>query len=121
MRSPNTAVSCALLQEVCARLSLPLQPVALEGGRYFVLMPADETVSLSVAGEAFVIDPYSEGMLLSVTEVRRLPPRLCWLAACLTPLARIVPRMKIYMVFFLSAASPPGCCHLCVTAGEGAF
>jgi hypothetical protein len=39
--------------------------------RYFVLMPAggEGGVSLSAAGEQFVIDPYSEGMLLSVAEV----------------------------------------------------
>lgn len=37
--------------------------------RYFVLQPADPEVSLSAAGERFVIDPYSEGMLLSEAEV----------------------------------------------------
>lgn len=125
-----------LYLELCSRLSLPLQPVALEGGRwaaaawprvarqpaaqplcnsasapgirqlasaalclrylfpmppqlstpspphlapapappcrYFVLMPADDSISLKVAGESIVIDPYSEGMLLSVSEVSGL-------------------------------------------------
>lgn len=40
-----------LYLELAARLSLPLRPVALEGGRYFVLQPADDSVSLSAAGE----------------------------------------------------------------------
>lgn len=40
-----------LYLELAARLSLPLQPVALEGGRYYVLQPADESVNLSAAGE----------------------------------------------------------------------
>jgi hypothetical protein len=38
--------------------------------RYFVLQPADEAVGLRVAGERLVVDPYSEGMLLSEAEVR---------------------------------------------------
>ncbi|KAI7837303.1 hypothetical protein COHA_008867 [Chlorella ohadii] len=61
-----------LYLELAARLSLPLEPVALEGGRYYVLQPADDSVVLSAAGERFVIDPYSEGMLLSETEVKEL-------------------------------------------------
>lgn len=44
----------------------PLPPLL---GRYFVLIPADESVSLTLAGERMCIDPYSEGMLLSEAEV----------------------------------------------------
>ena len=46
-------------------------PACFPPGRYFVLTPAggEGGVSLSAAGEQFVIDPYSEGMLLSVAEV----------------------------------------------------
>ena len=60
-----------LYLELAARLSLALQPVALEGGRYFVLQPAEggEGASLAAGGERFVIDPYSEGMLLAESEV----------------------------------------------------
>ncbi|KAL4419822.1 hypothetical protein ABPG75_006920 [Micractinium tetrahymenae] len=61
-----------LYLELAERLSLPLRPVALEGGRYFVLIPADGSVSLTVAGERMCIDPYSEGMLLSEAEACEL-------------------------------------------------
>lgn len=40
-----------LYLELAARLSLPLEPVALEGGRYYVLQPADDSVVLSAAGK----------------------------------------------------------------------
>ncbi|KAL4435426.1 hypothetical protein ABPG77_006188 [Micractinium sp. CCAP 211/92] len=61
-----------LYLELAERLSLPLRPVALEGGRYFVLIPADDSVSLTLAGERMCIDPYSEGMLLSEAEACEL-------------------------------------------------
>ncbi|PSC70018.1 hypothetical protein C2E20_6550 [Micractinium conductrix] len=61
-----------LYLELCGRMGLALEPVALEGGRYFVLMPADNAASLSVAGERFVIDPYSEGLLMSEAEICEL-------------------------------------------------
>lgn len=84
-----------LYLELCSRLSLPLQPVALEGGRYFVLMPADDSISLKVAGESIVIDPYSEGMLLSVSEVKELfevqgELRPCYNAAMLAGMLKVL-------------------------------
>ncbi|KAI3425219.1 hypothetical protein D9Q98_008987 [Chlorella vulgaris] len=68
----SPAAMAVLFQEVCRRSGLDLLPVALEGGRYFVLVPADDSVSLRAAGEAFVVDPYSQGMLLSASEVKEL-------------------------------------------------
>jgi hypothetical protein len=52
----------------CLPCCLPAR--CLPPPRYFVLVPADDSVSLRAAGEAFVVDPYSQGMLLSASEVR---------------------------------------------------
>lgn len=66
--SGSAASLAVLYMDLCARLSLELRPVALDGGRYFVLLPADPAVGLSAGGEQFVIDPYSRGLLLSAAE-----------------------------------------------------
>jgi hypothetical protein len=63
-----TVVYC----EVAERCGIPLHAASLDGGRYFVLWPADPGTRLAAGGMKFVIDPYAKGQLLNEKEVLEL-------------------------------------------------
>ena len=63
-----------LYMEVCARIGLPLRAAVLEEGRYTVLWPKCQPLSL--AGQEVVIDVYSQGSLFLLSEVS--PFKLTW-------------------------------------------
>ncbi|KAF8058126.1 hypothetical protein HT031_005786 [Scenedesmus sp. PABB004] len=72
--------SCAALPilhlEVCARVGLAMGFKVLDGGRYTLVWPRDETSGggslLSAGGEACLVDPYGGGALITVKEAAEL-------------------------------------------------
>ncbi|GAX76036.1 hypothetical protein CEUSTIGMA_g3479.t1 [Chlamydomonas eustigma] len=66
----SSATLSFLYMEVCKRAGLSMEARALEDGRYLVLWPKNQ--ELTVNGKRFVVDPYGGGALLLEDEVCEL-------------------------------------------------